>query len=86
MSTDKKTSEGIKFVLWAIGIGAGSTFMIISYAAANFTTKEASSATQKLLEQRISTLEGSVSEIKQSNKDFQNWLRDNWGKRTPSDK
>ena len=87
--TEKKnidiSAEGIKFVAWAIGIGAGSTFMILTYAIATFSTKEASAANQKLLEQKIYNLETAVIEIKGSNKEFQNWLRDNWSKRSPSD-
>lgn len=88
MSGEKKdpsiaSNEAMKFVAWAIGIGAGSTFMIITYALATFSTKEASASGQKLLEQRITTIESSVAEIKESNKEFQNWLRNNWGKRKP---
>lgn len=82
---EKPSNEAIKFVVWAIGIGAGSTFAIITYALATFTTKEASASGQKLLDQKITTLEASVSEIKESNKDFQRWLRDNWSKRKPSE-
>lgn len=84
MEDPKKVSdEAIKFVVWAIGIGAGSTFMIIFYAMATFSTKEATAANIKVLEQKISTLESAVVEIKSSNKDFQSWLRDNWGRRKP---
>lgn len=81
--SEKTSNEAIKFVAWAIGIGAGSTFMIITYAWATFTTKEVSAANQRYLEQKISTLESAVVEIKGSNKEFQNWLRDNWSKRKP---
>ncbi len=79
----KISNEGIKFVAWAIGIGAGSTFMIITYALTTFTTKDASASNQKLLDQKISTLESSISEIKTDNKEFQKWLRENWHKRNP---
>jgi len=79
----KISDESIKFVAWAIGIGAGSTFMILSYALLTFKTKDASASDQKFLEQKISNLESAVNEIKGSNKEFQNWLRDNWGKRNP---
>lgn len=79
------SNESIKFVVWAIGIGAGSTFTIIVYALATFTTKEVSASHQKFLNQKISTLESAVVEIKEDNKDFKKWLRDNWHKRKPND-
>lgn len=79
----KLSNEAIKFVAWAIGIGAGSTFMIITYALATFITKEAAASNQKLLEQKITTLESAVVEIKSSNNEFQRWLRDNWNKKNP---
>ena len=78
-----RANEGIKFVLWAIGIGAGSTFMIITFAYATFVPKELSVEKYKALDARIDSVERSVSEIKSSNNEFQKWLRENWGKRRP---
>jgi hypothetical protein len=81
-----RNEEAFKFLFWAIGIGAGTVFMILTYAFATFSTKDASASNQKLNEQKISTLENAVSEIKSDNKDFQKWLRDNWHKRKPDNK
>lgn len=79
----KTSDEAIKFVLWAIGIGAGSTMSILFYVHATFMTKDAAAATLKATDVEIVNLKSAVTEIKTDNKNFQNWLRDNWHKRKP---
>ncbi len=79
----KISNEGIKFVAWAIGIGAGSTLTILVYAHTTFITKDVSAATQKTTDAEVVNLKSAIAEMKNDNKDFQKWLRENWHKRNP---
>lgn len=79
----KVSNEAIKFVAWAVGIGAGSTFMILSYASSTFLSKDIYAEKEKALNAKIATLESAVTKIETSNDKFQTWLRDNWHKRQP---
>ena len=80
---EEHANDAVKFVIWAIGIGAGSTIAILSYAFATFETKEVYAANQRVTELEIINIKSAVVEIKESNSEFQKWLRENWHKKNP---
>lgn len=75
----KNFNESVKFFVWAIGIGVS----LIVGAYAMFPSRELVEQKFQARDQKIQALEESARRIEKKTDDFQNWLRDNWGRRSP---
>lgn len=82
-ATKSDFESSIKYVFWAMGLGATSIIFLFTYANANFVHKDIAAERTKMRDDQISRIEGEIKSQGQKLEEHQKWLRDNWHKRNP---